>query len=281
MVPDSLAPVALATLYGLIMGSAVTALAWRVPRGLSWARGRSACPACQALLGPLELVPVLSFLLARGRCRHCRARISARYPLTELMCAAWAVLLYLKVGPVWAFLPLSLWGFLLVALLWIDLEFKLLPDVLTLPGTGLGVAAALLALGWVPGALHALLGIAVGSGILCFLAWAWITFRKVEGMGMGDVKLAASSARCWAGRAGCSSVAAPPAACGAARSCCSAAGERAAFRRAPPPAPALVVFLWGQGWVARGGVAGALGRGPTRATPRSAPGAPRRPSPPV
>ena len=94
-------------------------------------------------------------------------------------------------GPVWAFVPLSLWGFLLVALLWIDLEFRILPDALTLPGTVLGVAAALLALGWVPGARHALLGIAAGSGVLWFLAWAWITFRKVEGMGMGDVKLAA------------------------------------------------------------------------------------------
>jgi len=180
-----------AALFGLIMGSAVTAIAWRVPRQLSWVRGRSACPSCHAPLGPLDLVPLLSFALARGRCRHCGARIAWRYPLTELMCGAWSVLLYLKVGLVWAFLPLSLWGFLLVALLWIDLDFKLLPDVLTLPGTVIGIATSLLALGWLPGAWHSLFGIAVGSGLLWFLAWAWITFRKVEGMGGGDVKLAA------------------------------------------------------------------------------------------
>ena len=253
MVPDSLAPVALATLYGLVMGSAVTALAWRVPRRLSWVRGRSACPACETLLGPLELVPVLSFLLARGRCRHCRARISARYPLTELMCAAWAVLLYLKVGPVWAFLPLSLWGFLLVALLWIDLEFKLLPDVLTLPGTGLGVAAALLALGWVPGALHALLGIAVGSGVLWFLAWAWITFRKVEGMGMGDVKLAAmfGAVLGWQLALLTLFVAALAGSLwGGALMLRRRGGMNSELPFGTLLAPAaLVVFLWGQGWV--------------------------------
>jgi leader peptidase (prepilin peptidase) / N-methyltransferase len=189
--PASLCLTAVAFVYGLVMGSAVTAIAWRVPRGRSWARGRSACPACEAPLGPLDLVPVLSFALARGRCRHCGKPIGWRYPLTELACAAWAVLLFLEVGPTWTFVPLSLWGFLLVALLGIDLEFRLLPDALTLPGVLLGVAASLLALGWLPGALHALLGIVAGSGILWFLAWAWITFRKVEGMGMGDVKLAA------------------------------------------------------------------------------------------
>ena len=178
-------------LFGLVMGSAVTALAWRVPRGISWARGRSACPSCGAVLGAADLVPLLSFLLARGRCRHCGARIAWRYPLTELVCMAWAILLYLRVGLVWAYLPLALWGFLLVALLWVDLEFQLLPDVLTLPGTLIGIAGALLLLGFGPGARHALLGVVAGSGLLALLAWLWITFRKVEGMGGGDIKLAA------------------------------------------------------------------------------------------
>jgi leader peptidase (prepilin peptidase) / N-methyltransferase len=73
---------ALAAVYGLVMGSAVTAIAWRVPRRLSWVRGRSACPSCGTPLGPLDLVPLLTFALARGRCRHCGARIGWRYPLT-------------------------------------------------------------------------------------------------------------------------------------------------------------------------------------------------------
>jgi leader peptidase (prepilin peptidase) / N-methyltransferase len=182
---------AAAAAFGLLMGSAVTALAWRVPRHVSWVRGRSACPACGTTLGPADLLPLLSFALARGRCRHCGGRIGWRYPLTELMCAAWAVLLYTQVGLTWAWLPLALWGFLMVALLWIDLEFKELPDALTFPGVLLGIAAALLLFGFAPGARHAMLGVITGSGILWLLAWAWIVFRRVEGMGGGDVKLAA------------------------------------------------------------------------------------------
>ena len=177
--------------FGLIMGSAVTAIVWRVPRKISWARGRSACPACGTALGPADLVPLFSFLFARGRCRHCQAPISWRYPLTELMCATWAVLLFTQVGLAWACLPLALWGFLLVALLWIDLDFKELPDTLTFPGVLLGLAAAVLLFGFGPGARHALLGLVTGSGLLWLLAWAWIVFRKIEGMGGGDVKLAA------------------------------------------------------------------------------------------
>ena len=188
--PDLLARIVLGVL-GLVMGSGVTALAWRVPRGRSWVHGRSGCPSCGATLGPLDLVPVLSFVLARGRCRHCGARIGWRYPVTELVCAAWAVLLFARVGLTWAYLPLSFWGFLMVALLWIDLDFQLLPDVLTLPGTLLGIAAALLLHGFEPGARSALLGVLTGSGLLWLLAWAWLTFRKVEGLGGGDIKLAA------------------------------------------------------------------------------------------
>ncbi len=177
--------------FGLVMGSAVTAIVWRVPRKISWVQGRSACPACGTALGPADLVPLFSFLFARGRCRHCRAPISWRYPLTELLCGTWALLLFVQVGFVWAFLPLALWGFLLVALLWIDFDFKLLPDVLTWPGMALGLAATLLAMGPRDGALHALFGVVTGSGILWLLAWAWIVFRRIEGMGGGDVKLAA------------------------------------------------------------------------------------------
>src|SRR6185503_14787599 len=173
---------------GLVMGSAVTALAHRLPRDRSWVRGRSACPACGATLGPLDLVPFFSWAFARGRCRHCGASISARYPITELLCAAWAVLLYARLGLGLDYVLVAIWGFMLVALMWIDLEFQLLPDALTFPGTLVGVAAALQ---WPNGAHHALWGVALGSGMLWFVAWAYWKVRKVEGMGGGDIKLAA------------------------------------------------------------------------------------------
>jgi len=174
--------------FGLVFGSAVTALAYRVPRDVSWVRGRSACPSCHVTLGAADLLPVLSFALSRGRCRHCGARIGWRYPITELACAAWSILLYRQVGLAPSLPLLALWGYILVALFWIDYDFQLLPDVLTFPGTLLGVGAALL----VPGGAHrALLGVIVGSGALWFIAWAYFRVRKIEGMGGGDIKLAA------------------------------------------------------------------------------------------
>lgn len=178
----------LVALLGVVMGSAMSALAWRVPRERSWVRGRSICPACGVELGPADLIPLVSFVASRGKCRHCGVPIGWRYPLTELICGAWAVLLYLKVGLVVALPFLGLWGFMLVALMWIDLDFQLLPDALTLPGTLVALAAVLPMPG---GPHHALMGIVVGSGLLWVLAWGYLKLRKTEGMGGGDIKLAA------------------------------------------------------------------------------------------
>lgn len=174
-------------LLGLVMGSAVTALAWRLPRGESWVRGRSKCPGCGHVLGLADLVPVLSWALSRGRCRHCGARVSPRYPLTELLCGAWALLTFAKTGLVPAWPLVALWGFLLVALLSIDFEFQVLPDALTLPGTLVGIAAALLG----PGPRHAMFGMLVGAGLLWLVKELYFRARRIEGMGGGDVKLAA------------------------------------------------------------------------------------------
>ena len=176
------------TVIGFVFGSAVSALAYRLPRGLSWATGRSKCPTCGHVLEVMDLIPVFSWLIGGGRCRHCRAPISVRYLVTELWCGAWALLLFLQIGLTWTWPLLALWGFLLVALFWIDLDVQLLPDALTFPGTLLGRAAALQLPG---GARHAAIGLAIGSGLLWLLAWLWVRFRKIEGMGFGDVKLAA------------------------------------------------------------------------------------------
>lgn len=174
--------------FGLVMGSAVTAIAYRIPRGISWVYGRSGCPSCGATLGTRDLFPLFSWVASGGRCRHCRAPIGVRYPLTELLCAAWAVLLYFRVGFGLEYVLLAIWGFLMMALLWIDLDFQLLPDSLTFPGTLIGVAAALTLPG---GARHALLGVIAGSGLLWLIAWGYRAVRKADGMGGGDIKLAA------------------------------------------------------------------------------------------
>ena len=177
-----------AGVLGLVMGSAATALAYRVPREISWVRGRSACPSCKATLEALDLIPVLSYVSSLGRCRHCGVRIPLRYPITELMCAAWAILLYRQQGPVPVYPLVAVWGILLITLMLIDLEVQLLPDALTFPGALIAVAVVLQ---WPGGARHAILGILAGSGLLWLIAWAYWKLRRVEGMGGGDVKLAA------------------------------------------------------------------------------------------
>ena len=176
-----------ATILGLIMGSAMTALSWRVPREESWVHGRSRCPGCGHELGALDLVPVLSWLFSRGRCRHCGNRVSARYPFIELLCGAWGYLAFRHTGLVPAYAFVALWGFLIVALLWIDLDFQLLPDALTLPGTLFAIAAAVLN----HSLRDAMFGMLVGAGLLFLVAELYLRIRKVEGMGFGDVKLAA------------------------------------------------------------------------------------------
>jgi leader peptidase (prepilin peptidase) / N-methyltransferase len=188
LIPVSPFSLSVAGLFGLVMGSAVTAIAHRVPRGISWFHGRSRCPGCGHVLAAWDLVPVLSWASALGRCRYCRAPVSPRYPLTELMCATWTVLLAMKAGFGVTFPLLAVWGYLMIALLWIDLDFQLLPDVLTFPGTLIGLAAAALVPG---GSRMALGGVVMGSGLLWLLAWGYFKVRKIEGMGGGDVKLAA------------------------------------------------------------------------------------------
>ncbi len=228
----------------------MTALSWRLPRGESWAKGRSRCPKCEHVLGPLELVPVLSWLFARGRCRFCGAPVSARYPLMEVVCALWSLLAWLHIGFVPMLVPVLLWGYLLVALVVIDLDFKLLPDALTLPGTLIAVTAALLG----PGARHALLGIAVGSGYLWLFAWIWATFLKREGMGGGDIKLAAMFGALL-GPVGAFVTITLAAFGGALAGALLMARGRGSMRTELPfgtflgPA-AMVAFLWGDGWVA-------------------------------
>jgi leader peptidase (prepilin peptidase)/N-methyltransferase len=135
-----------------------------------------------------DQVPVLSWVFSLGRCRHCREPIAWRYPLTEILCGAWALLLFRHSGLDWAYPFLAIWGFLLIGLLWIDLDFKLLPDAITFPGTLVALAGALQR----PGGAHtALLGVLAGSGALWLISWAYLKVRKIEGMGGGDIKLAA------------------------------------------------------------------------------------------
>lgn len=174
-------------LFGLVAGSFVNVVIHRFPRGESVVFPGSHCPACGAPIRAIDNVPIASWLLLRGRCRDCRAPISARYPLVELVNAILWVAVFVR-APGWG--DFASGAFLCsacLALLAIDAEFRILPDRITL--TGIAVGLALSFFSYVRTPLSAFGGAALGAGGLWLLAFLWEKIRKVEAMGLGDVKM--------------------------------------------------------------------------------------------
>lgn len=178
-----------AFIIGAVLGSFFNVCIFRLPRGISLLKPRSFCPECKIPISPKDNIPLLSYLLLKGRCRSCRAPISPRYPLVEGLSGLLALFCLLKfgLGPK-AFVYYAFLSSLLVSS-FIDLEHKLIPDTLSLGGLALGVATSFLKLTVEP--YQALLGVLVGGGGLFAVALLYELLRKKEGMGGGDVKLLA------------------------------------------------------------------------------------------
>jgi leader peptidase (prepilin peptidase)/N-methyltransferase len=177
-------PITLAALGGLITGSFLNVVAYRLPRGESLATPGSHCTSCNTPVKPYDNVPVLGWLLLRGRCRSCGEHISARYPLVEALTAALAVAVVLtKQSADQVVLGLVLVG-VLVPVALIDFDRRIIPNKITLPAAVAAIAIGLaLKPSGVPEQLIAGVG---GGGFLLAFALAY-----PRGMGMGDVKLAA------------------------------------------------------------------------------------------
>jgi leader peptidase (prepilin peptidase)/N-methyltransferase len=168
---------------GAAVGSFLNVVIHRLPRGQSLVAPRSRCPACEAPIGPLDNVPILSWIRLRGRCRHCRAAISARYPLVEAITAvAFAAVVLARGlgGELVALLPFTA---VLVAVAFIDLDHRIVPNRVLLPAAVFGVASAAL---FRTGELAELC--IAGAAAFGFLLLAALAYPA--GMGMGDVKLA-------------------------------------------------------------------------------------------
>ena len=200
-------PVLFFLALGAILGSFLNVAIHRLPRHQSVVSPPSTCPACGARILPYDNLPLLSFLLLRGRCRHCSAKISPRYPLVEALTALCTAGLYGLLGlnlSLAIYLPFT-WA--LIALAFIDAEHQILPDRITLPGIALSALVPLLGslrrVAWSPGVARLSveewgLGILLGGGIPYLVAAAYrlAQFRKlpaerIDGMGMGDVKMLA------------------------------------------------------------------------------------------
>jgi leader peptidase (prepilin peptidase) / N-methyltransferase len=179
-------PTILAFPAGLILGSFATVVAHRVPRGEPFVAGRSRCPDCGATIAAYDNIPVLSWLLLRGRCRHCGERISARYPLTELVMAALfaATVLILGTGDAGALaLGLALCGVLVIVTV-TDLERRVIPNKVLIAGA---IGALAIAAATDPSSLPGRAIAALAAGGFLFL----VALAYPRGMGMGDVKLVA------------------------------------------------------------------------------------------
>lgn len=184
--------VGLAAVLGLMIGSFLNVVVWRVPRGESVAAPPSACPACGARIRPRDNVPVVSWLLLRGRCRDCTAPISRRYPLVELGTAVLFAGATWWCGVSWALPAVLYLAAVGLALSLIDLDTHRLPDAIVLPSLGVGLALLALASLDPGGPTHwaALVRAAVG-GAAMFAVYYAVRFIYPRGMGFGDVKLAA------------------------------------------------------------------------------------------
>ncbi len=180
---------------GLIAGSFLNAAIYRLPRGISLARPGSHCPGCGHALRFWENLPVISYVIQRGRCRHCRLGFGLRYLAVELLCGAGFAEAIRRSGPGPAAIKFSLFAALLIGLVATDWDCQQLPDEFTLGGLVLALAfsywqgpAGLT--GWA-GVMTALEGAAAGAMPLWLLGYAYQRLRGRAGMGLGDVKMMA------------------------------------------------------------------------------------------
>ncbi len=202
-------------LFGLIFGSFLNVCIHRMPLGLSVVRPRSACPGCQTPIAAHDNIPVLSWVLLKGKCRHCQTRISPRYAVVELLTGTFFALSYyltvtrFDATPGLLAAKYCILSFLLIGLIFTDAETRLLPDLLTKPGIVLGLLFSLFVAvegpagfflqSWVHHAvnwrlvslINAFAGATAGSAFILAVSLIYKAVRGEEGMGFGDVKLMA------------------------------------------------------------------------------------------
>jgi leader peptidase (prepilin peptidase) / N-methyltransferase len=198
-----LLPAIFSVLFGLAFGSFLNVCISRLPEGESVVKPRSRCPHCRHSIRGRDNIPLLSWLLLRGRCRDCGAGISIRYPLIELSTAALFLLCFLKFGLSLRGLAGAILCWLLLGLAAMDAEWFLLPDTFTLPGIGLGVLywawkGCCGPIGHLQGGGRSLLVAGAGAAVMLLIRWVYWLFRRKEGMGLGDAKLMAMIAA-WLG----------------------------------------------------------------------------------
>jgi len=176
-------------IFGMVVGSFLNVCICRMPKDESIVSPPSHCPYCNYQIRWYDNIPVISYLLLRGRCRGCGSGISLQYPLVELLNGIIALLLFLRFGPTLAFAVLFVFCSALVVITFIDIEHQIIPDEISLSGIVIGFVMSFFLQGhhW----LNSLLGILLGGGSLLLVAYGYQWLTGKEGMGGGDIKLLA------------------------------------------------------------------------------------------
>lgn len=174
---------------GAAIGSFINVLIYRLPEEQSIVSPASRCPRCGKAIRFYDNIPVISYILLRGRCRDCGERIAFRYPLVEAITAVFSLLLFWKYGVTFQWLVSFAFICALIVITFIDLDHQIIPDVISLPGIPIFLLAAVFVMKL--RFLDAFLGFLIGGGCLYVIAFVYELLTKREGMGGGDIKLLA------------------------------------------------------------------------------------------
>lgn len=183
-------------IFGAVIGSFLNVCIYRIPRNKSIIKPNSFCPHCEKPIQFYDNIPIVSYLILGGKCRNCGVKISKRYPLIELLTAVLYLIFFRKLGLTFELFVTLFFVTLLIAVAFIDLEFKIIPDILSIGGLIAGLIVAVfrpmfLYLDPKFGFFDALFGVLAGGGVLFIIAYGYQLITKREGMGGGDIKLLA------------------------------------------------------------------------------------------
>jgi leader peptidase (prepilin peptidase)/N-methyltransferase len=181
--------VVLIFILGLIVGSFSNVCIYRIPKNESIIYPASHCPKCHSNIKPVDNIPLLSYILLKGRCRNCKSKISIQYPIVEFLTGVIYLIIYLIYGLSIQSLIYIILSSALMIIAFIDLSKQIVPDVISLPGIVIGFIISF----FVPyiSFINSALGVVIGGGIILIIGLAGSVIFKKEAMGGGDVKLAA------------------------------------------------------------------------------------------
>jgi len=174
---------------GAVFGSFANVCIYRIPLEKSIIFPRSHCPFCKSLIKFYDNIPILSYLILRGKCRSCNGKISIKYLLVEVLCGIIFVALFLKYGFTSNFFIYSLLMTALIIISFIDIKYRIIPNVITIPGIPLGIFLSFFLNNI--SVLSSLIGVILAILILGIVTYGYYLFTGLEGMGMGDIKLLA------------------------------------------------------------------------------------------